>query len=84
MVNELAMRYQRDRYTSGPFFGLDTAASSGDAECAGNNYDDVTVFAHLVPYTTGQTAGARHTWDHVLRMWDFPRRHFRWVVEGEL
>ena len=84
MVNELAMRYQRDRYTPGPFFGLDTAASSDVAECAGNNYNDVTVFAHLVPYTTGQTAGARHTWDHVLRMWDFPRRHFRWVVEGEL
>jgi len=84
MVNELAMRYQRDNsLSSGPLFGLDKDAR-GVAECAGNNYGDVTIFAHLVPYTTGQTVGARHTWDHILRMWDFPRRHFRWVVEGEL
>jgi len=84
MVNELAMRYQRDNssLSSGPYFGLDTA-TNGTA-CAGHNYDDVTVFAHLVPYTSGQTVGARHTWDHILRMWDFPRRHFRWVVEGEM
>ena len=84
MVNELAMRYQRDNssLSSGPYYGLDTATNG--AACAGHNYDDVTVFAHLVPYTTGQTVSARHTWDHILRMWDFPRRHFRWVVEGEI
>jgi len=83
MVNELAMRHLRDNeLASGPYFGLDNL--TGVRECAGNNYDDVTVFANLVPYTTGQTAGTRHTWDHILRMWDFPRRHFRWVVEGEM
>ena len=84
MVNELAMRHLRDDSSlpSGPYFGLDSLP--GVRECAGNNYGDVTVFAHLVPYTTGQTVGERHTWDHILRMWDFPRRHFRWVVEGEM
>lgn len=94
MVNELAMRHQVDTgLSSGPYFGLDTYKAIGVAgaselpsshiECSGNNYDDVTIFAHLVPYTTGQTVSQRHTWDHILRMWDFPRRHFRWVIEGE-
>ena len=84
MVNELAMRHLRDDSSlpSGPYFGLDSL--HGVRECAGNNYGDVTVFSHLVPYTTGQTVGERQPWDHILRMWDFPRRHFRWVVEGEM
>ena len=84
MVNDLAMQYQRSQgLSSGPFYGLDEHWASGKRECAGHNYNDVSVYSHLVPYTHGQQLGERHTWDHILRMWDFDRRHFRWVAEGE-
>jgi len=43
----------------------------------------VSPFNHLVPYTTGQAVGSRHTWEDILRQWDFSKRHYRWVLEGE-
>jgi len=83
VVNEMAMQYLSDNaLSSGPYFGLDNLTSVD--ECPGNNLSDVTIFSHLVPYTTGQTVGERHTWAHIMRMWDFSRRHFRWVLEGEM
>lgn len=83
VVNDMAMQYLRDNeLSSGPYYGLDHLTSV--RECPGNNLYDATIFSNLVPYTTGQNVGDRHTWDHIMRMWDFPRRHFRWVLEGEM
>jgi len=85
VVNDMAMQHLRDKaISSGPYYGLDNLTSAYAHECPGNNLYDVTIFSNLVPYTIGQTVGERHTWDHIMRMWDFPRRHFRWVLEGEM
>jgi hypothetical protein len=82
MVSDRAMRHQHEHGIPGPFFGLDEMDQA--QQCEGHNVDDVTIFSNLVPYTTGQTPGARHTWRDILVAWNFDRREFRWVLEGEV
>jgi len=93
VVVERAMRRQRDyaakgqggNHQSPPFYGLDEYFNYGEREreCPGNNLYDVSPFNHLVPYTTGQAVGSRHTYEDILRQWNFSKRHYRWVLEGE-
>jgi len=83
VVLERAMRRQRDSGASkAPYYNLDAYAEM-QTQCGGHNLWDVSVFSNLVPYAVGQEPGSRHTWAHILTMWGFERRHYRWVDEGE-
>ena len=78
VVMDMAMRSHNQ--AAAPYYGLDQL--NQQAECPGNNLMDVSVFNNLVPYTTGQTVGDRHTWAHIVDQWSFDKRHYRWVAPG--
>ena len=71
----LVDRAKRNSTDSPPYYNLEEDSKH---ECPGHRLGDQTVFSHLVPYTTNQTVGQRHTWRDILFMWSDDRRTARW------
>ena len=53
-----------------------------EKECSGHGFNDVTVFANIVPYLKGQTPGQRQTWSEIFNRWEWSKREFRYDYEG--
>lgn len=71
----LVDRAKRSSTDPPPYYDLEERSKY---ECPGHKLDSTTVFSHLVPYTTDQTMGQRHTWREILFMLSDERRTARW------